>query len=324
MIVVRASAGTGKTYRISVEFISTLLKMGAHTGFTRDDIYREILVITFTRKATSEIRERIFEHLGAIARREDGFRDILKNPLDDRQIDFLGRVFDSMRKNKHLLMIRTIDGFTQLVFQQLVAPAMQIDEFSIVNENDEDVYQRILEKIIRDDDTMTAFSSVFQKYIHRGKDLSAYRKLIQSMIDNRWLFDFQGMLNDGQPNLTHNSAYSRFADEMSNLVDDICRIENEKPVGLFKAGYVKDLIAGSDAEPGNVRSKLPVLLQPDILRIHAAKFKLETLLYKNYAKKYRGALSGRRLPAPDRGRDRRHPQRRADHPDHRADRFRRV
>ena len=49
-IILKASAGTGKTYRLSIEFIAELLKGTA---------YDEILVLTFTKKATGEIRERV-------------------------------------------------------------------------------------------------------------------------------------------------------------------------------------------------------------------------------------------------------------------------
>ena len=276
MILVRASAGTGKTYRISVEFIATLLKMGHHTGYSRDDLYREILVITFTRKATSEIRERIFEHLGMIVRQEEGYRDILKSPLDDRQKDYLGRVFQSMRKNRHLLMIRTIDGFTQLVFQQLVAPAMQIDDFSVVNENDDDVYQRILEKVIEDDDAMTAFSNVFQKYIHRGKDLSAYRNLIKSMIDNRWLFDVPSIFEEPEDSA---DWYRKYRTALVDFIRENLSTSNALVDYLIGKG-LKTVVTRNDIDFSNYETQLPIALNNDFLRIHAAEFRAEKTLGK--------------------------------------------
>ena len=54
-----ASAGTGKTYTLSLEYIATLLK---HYGDKYFD-FKNIVVITFTRKATAEIRDSIFERL---------------------------------------------------------------------------------------------------------------------------------------------------------------------------------------------------------------------------------------------------------------------
>ena len=67
-IVLKASAGTGKTYRISIEFIAELLK---------DVYFDEILVLTFTKKATGEIRERIFEFIKEIIFEKN--KDLIKS-----------------------------------------------------------------------------------------------------------------------------------------------------------------------------------------------------------------------------------------------------
>src|SRR5213079_208139 len=57
-IVIRASAGTGKTYQLAVRFIG-LLAAGA-----RPD---EILATTFTRKAAGEILDRVLSWLATAA-----------------------------------------------------------------------------------------------------------------------------------------------------------------------------------------------------------------------------------------------------------------
>ena len=49
-IILKASAGTGKTYRLSLEYIANLIR-GVN--------YKNIVVMTFTKKATAEIKERI-------------------------------------------------------------------------------------------------------------------------------------------------------------------------------------------------------------------------------------------------------------------------
>lgn len=51
-IILKASAGTGKTYRLSLEYIYNLLK---------NIDFKNIVVVTFTKKATAEIKERIFD-----------------------------------------------------------------------------------------------------------------------------------------------------------------------------------------------------------------------------------------------------------------------
>ncbi|MGL5357035.1 MAG: UvrD-helicase domain-containing protein, partial [Cetobacterium sp.] len=52
--VLKASAGTGKTYRLSLEYLASLFK---------GENYKDVLVMTFTKKATSEIQERVLVFL---------------------------------------------------------------------------------------------------------------------------------------------------------------------------------------------------------------------------------------------------------------------
>lgn len=81
--VLKASAGTGKTYRLSLEFIANLIK---------GTDYRNIVVMTFTKKATAEIKERIYDFLYQIAFEKYNWQDIEKNlkeiyKLEDSQIN---------------------------------------------------------------------------------------------------------------------------------------------------------------------------------------------------------------------------------------------
>ena len=46
-LVLKASAGTGKTYRLSLEYVGALC---------RGIDFKDILVMTFTKKATAEIK----------------------------------------------------------------------------------------------------------------------------------------------------------------------------------------------------------------------------------------------------------------------------
>ncbi|HWK98608.1 MAG TPA: UvrD-helicase domain-containing protein, partial [Parapedobacter sp.] len=57
--ILKASAGSGKTFSLTAQYL-TLLFSGEHT-------YREILAITFTNKATAEMKSRILEVLEVLA-----------------------------------------------------------------------------------------------------------------------------------------------------------------------------------------------------------------------------------------------------------------
>ena len=57
-----ASAGSGKTYRLAIEYISLAIHKEDPYGY-----FRKILAVTFTNKAAQEMRERILKFLYEIS-----------------------------------------------------------------------------------------------------------------------------------------------------------------------------------------------------------------------------------------------------------------
>ena len=72
LVIYRASAGTGKTFTLAVEYIKLLVQSPTN--------YRRILAVTFTNKATAEMKERILSQLYGIghglAESEDYYRKV--------------------------------------------------------------------------------------------------------------------------------------------------------------------------------------------------------------------------------------------------------
>ena len=56
LTVYKASAGSGKTFTLAAEYIARLLN-------GEPGMYRHILAVTFTNKATTEMKERILQRL---------------------------------------------------------------------------------------------------------------------------------------------------------------------------------------------------------------------------------------------------------------------
>ena len=79
-VVLKASAGTGKTYRLSLEFIGNLI---------RNVDYKDIAVMTFTKKATAEIKERIYDFLYQIAFNEGKGAELIENLKTLYNFDFI-------------------------------------------------------------------------------------------------------------------------------------------------------------------------------------------------------------------------------------------
>ena len=65
--IYRASAGSGKTFTLALEYIKLLI--------ANPESYRKILAVTFTNKATGEMKERILGKLYGVANGLDSAAD---------------------------------------------------------------------------------------------------------------------------------------------------------------------------------------------------------------------------------------------------------
>ena len=96
----RASAGTGKTYTLAHRYIDILMS---------GESYRSILAVTFTNKATAEMKERILTYLYEMSFSE---KDADRRSMAKMQFDAILSDFDNMR-------VMTIDSFLQQLMSGL-------------------------------------------------------------------------------------------------------------------------------------------------------------------------------------------------------------
>ncbi|MCF7912028.1 MAG: UvrD-helicase domain-containing protein [Candidatus Cloacimonetes bacterium] len=187
--IIRASAGTGKTYRLSLEYIALLLKL-------KDEInFDEILVITFTKKATAEIRQRIIEflhHLTIGGKKADELKTSLKAIYDDldfspENIDYITHIYKKIITSKSRLNISTLDSFINTIFKSLIAPYHNITGYTIDPLINNDILPEIYNTILSDEN-FPLLENIF-KY-KQSRNISAYNDFIKAIMDNRWLFEF--------------------------------------------------------------------------------------------------------------------------------------
>lgn len=116
--ILKASAGSGKTFSLTLHYITLLL--------SNENSYREILAVTFTNKATAEMKERILSVLQGLAlgdpgRKIDDFRQLLlKQSLQwDAELvrEKAYSVYRKILHNYGHFTISTIDGFSQKVIR---------------------------------------------------------------------------------------------------------------------------------------------------------------------------------------------------------------
>ena len=124
--ILKASAGSGKTWNLALEYIKTLLK-------ARDShAYRHILAVTFTNKATDEMKERILEKLHELSKdpkKSDYFVHLVPEicPDDVSLREAAEKLLCNILHDYSAFAVSTIDRFFQ---QTLKAFAREIGHFS--------------------------------------------------------------------------------------------------------------------------------------------------------------------------------------------------
>ncbi|MDR0988006.1 MAG: UvrD-helicase domain-containing protein [Prevotellaceae bacterium] len=148
LLVYKASAGSGKTFTLAVEYIKLLiLNPGA---------YRQILAVTFTNKATGEMKERILQQLYGIwkghAASEPYLRriaQVLPAPgMTDNDIrQAAGTALHYMLHDYSRFRIETIDSFFQSVLRNL-ARELELTPNLAIELNNTDVLSEAVDSLI--------------------------------------------------------------------------------------------------------------------------------------------------------------------------------
>ena len=223
-LVVSASAGTGKTYRLSLEYIAALSKKANAEAID----YKNILVMTFTRKATAEIKEGILKKLSEfieiydiskyskLSVREtilnhenldekkkanyinliESIEKIEKGLIVDREfLDNLSNVYKDIIRNKEKLKIYTIDAFLNIIFKNIVINLMKIKSYSLIDEAENSAYyKKVLESIFTNKKLFNDFKNFFTE--NSEKNIDNYISVVNELISSRWKYILS--LNDNK------------------------------------------------------------------------------------------------------------------------------
>ena len=117
LTVYKASAGSGKTFRLAVQYITMLVN--------HPEEYRSILAVTFTNKATAEMKQRILSQLYGIAhnlKSSQGYYNEVRNAvnMDEHIIRGNARLaLDFILQDYGRFRVETIDSFFQSVLRGL-------------------------------------------------------------------------------------------------------------------------------------------------------------------------------------------------------------
>ena len=215
-LVIKASAGTGKTYRLSLEYIVALCKKGDIEAID----YKNILVMTFTRKATAEIKEGILNKFSELMeiyeisknsllpvnesisnskliddKKRKNYLNLIESikniepslVIDNSLLENLSKIYKEIIRNKEKLKIYTIDAFFNVIFKNIVTNLMKIKSYTMLDEEDNSIYyKKVLENIFNNDSLFNDFKNFFSE--NSEKNIDNYISIIQRLISTRWKY----------------------------------------------------------------------------------------------------------------------------------------
>ena len=167
LTVYKASAGSGKTFTLAVNYIKILI--------SNPYSYRNILAVTFTNKATEEMKLRILSQLYGIWKllpSSKGYLDKVTSELDitpEFASKQAGIALSNLLHNYNYFRVETIDTFFQAVLRNL-ARELDLTANLHVGLNDAQVEQMAVDKLIEE---LTPTSKVLKwimEYIQQNID----------------------------------------------------------------------------------------------------------------------------------------------------------
>ncbi len=132
LTVYKASAGSGKTFRLVTEYLKLLL--------AGDQNHRHILAVTFTNKATAEMKERIVDQLYNLAAgKESPYREVLLEETGLAEGELAARASVSLSNllfDFSRFQVSTIDKFTQRILKAFCREAGINPAYELETDND--------------------------------------------------------------------------------------------------------------------------------------------------------------------------------------------
>lgn len=277
--IIKASAGTGKTYRLAVEYVKLVLQYGTNINLD------SILVLTFTRKATAEIRERIVEHLELLNSTKDEekeaklaliiaiFGDDNKTELNDIEKKNLQEALQKIKTDHQQLQVMTIDSYINNIFRNLVNPQKNYGDFEI----DDDIVEKTLPLLYQY--LLSSNLELYQKVENLLKakvtsSIDRYNLFFQSLIQNRLMLH---LINVSQNHFD--------PDSLMYLCEhnEICEEKAKESLSIIKEKMIEHINSIGNSNPTVGKNNAPVLFT-DIFNtdfkksFHPFPSELETLI----------------------------------------------
>ncbi|WP_418179669.1 RecB-like helicase [Aliarcobacter lanthieri] len=194
-LALKASAGSGKTFALTVRYISLLLK-GANAS--------EILTLTFTNKAALEMSQRIYKTLQTLGDDEAYLNELIRVSNFSKE-EILGKKSFLIKSfSNSTISIFTIDKFVNKILREFCGYIGISDDFDIKNDDIELLSYRFLQSLDEN-----SFKDLVDFSNYEKKKFNSIFELFKSLIEkneNIHLIDIDSSLINLQKDIVFKQA----------------------------------------------------------------------------------------------------------------------
>lgn len=245
--ILNASAGSGKTYRLAYKYVYDVLSSHNSRGEFDVSAYRHILAVTFTNKATEEMKSRILKQINALA--SGAKSDYMAMLLRDTGIDEAELRRRAMRVRTAILhdysrfTVLTNDTFFQRILRAFIKElgielnySLELDTVPVTTESAD----ALLEEIGERKDLRNWITDLVQDRIERGQSWNV-RNGILSLHNELFKEQTEAAIKAIGDKEQLKRAVFKFNGEVQKQVDALREKAQEAVDMITGAGYtVKD------------------------------------------------------------------------------------
>ena len=226
-LALRASAGSGKTFALALRYVYLLCK-GAKPY--------EILTLTFTNKASNEMRCRISQSLKALAKgaqdgtlaRIDFFIELQKNGISETFVrENIARIYAEFTQSH--TRITTLDSFFYTILQKFCWYVGVASDFEIGRYPQEEVYERFLDSL--NPNELRDFARFCYQYFGASQKIAEFLKIL-------WRYDeLEEIFARFSPHTHLEKIKDTIESKVASLRERITSIEGIAQVGIDAFNY---------------------------------------------------------------------------------------
>ena len=189
--IYNASAGSGKTFALASKYLARCL------GPNEKDSYRRILALTFTNKASDEMKTRILSSLKEFSQAESvqNPTEIFKSVKEEMNLSFREIQIRANKRLQHLLhnysffQVSTLDSFSHNLIKSFAQELKIVSDFELVLDPEiivKESIERLLESVGENKTITKALVGFANSKVAEGKswDISFDLKELSQLIIN--------------------------------------------------------------------------------------------------------------------------------------------